>query len=176
MKKSSNKGFSLIELIIAIAILVILTGLLAPQFMRYIEKSREAKDVQTLDTVYEAVQAALADKDAYEDAIDTTKHQDLSTASKGETLSSLLVASSADDFEKELQANLGGVSELKLESKKAKAISGGAIYVMIDDNAQVGVYYAGSAKGGSSEEKFNIGIAKKTSGESETTGTTAGTN
>lgn len=44
-KKKNNKGFSLIELIIAIAILIILTGLLAPQFMKYIEKSREAKDI-----------------------------------------------------------------------------------------------------------------------------------
>lgn len=51
-KKKNNKGFSLIELIIAIAILIILTGLLAPQFMKYIEKSREAKDVQAMDTVY----------------------------------------------------------------------------------------------------------------------------
>ncbi|WP_347134021.1 prepilin-type N-terminal cleavage/methylation domain-containing protein, partial [[Clostridium] symbiosum] len=38
----TDKGFSLIELIIAIAILIILTGLLAPQFMKYIEKSRKA--------------------------------------------------------------------------------------------------------------------------------------
>ena len=30
-KKKNNKGFSLIELIIAIAILIILTGLLAPK-------------------------------------------------------------------------------------------------------------------------------------------------
>ena len=61
-KKKNNKGFSLIELIIAIAILIILTGLLAPQFMKYIEKSREAKDMQTLDTVYSAVQGAIADR------------------------------------------------------------------------------------------------------------------
>lgn len=40
--KDNKKGFTLIELIIAIAILVILTGLLAPQFMKYIEKSRRA--------------------------------------------------------------------------------------------------------------------------------------
>ena len=39
-KKKNNKGFSLIELIIAIAILIILTGLLAPQFMKYIESDR----------------------------------------------------------------------------------------------------------------------------------------
>ncbi len=60
MKKENNSGFSLIELIIAIAILVILTGLLAPNVLRYVEQSREAKDVQTLDTIYEAAQVAVA--------------------------------------------------------------------------------------------------------------------
>lgn len=61
-KKKNDKGFSLIELIIAIAILVILTGLLAPNILRYVEKSRVAKDMQTLDTVYEAVQIALTEE------------------------------------------------------------------------------------------------------------------
>lgn len=52
MKKNS-RGFSLIELIIAIAILIILTGLLAPQFMKFIEKSRKAACMHAMDTVAE---------------------------------------------------------------------------------------------------------------------------
>lgn len=60
-KKTVSRGFSLIELIIAIAILVILTGLLAPQFMKYIEKARWAKGVQTLDSVYSALQVAYVE-------------------------------------------------------------------------------------------------------------------
>lgn len=59
MKK--NKGFSLIELIIAIAILVILTGLLAPQFMKYIERARQAKGIQTLDSINNGLQVAFID-------------------------------------------------------------------------------------------------------------------
>lgn len=38
----------------------------------YIEKSREAKIMQTLDSVYTAVQGTLADEVAYEDFIDWT--------------------------------------------------------------------------------------------------------
>ena len=55
MDKGNNKGFSLIELIIAVAILVVLTGVLAPQMVKYIEKSRETKDMQLLDSIYVAV-------------------------------------------------------------------------------------------------------------------------
>ena len=65
MDKGNNKGFSLIELIIAVAILVVLTGVLAPQMVKYIEKSRETKDMQLLDSIYVAVSTALIDEEAY---------------------------------------------------------------------------------------------------------------
>lgn len=57
MKKlRKNTGFSLIELIIAIAILVTLTGLLAPHFIKYIEQARRVKIMQTLDTICESLE------------------------------------------------------------------------------------------------------------------------
>ena len=46
-KKMDNKGFSLVELIIVIAIMVILVAVLAPQYLRYVEKSRVSSDTQT---------------------------------------------------------------------------------------------------------------------------------
>ncbi|MBO6205612.1 MAG: prepilin-type N-terminal cleavage/methylation domain-containing protein, partial [Lachnospiraceae bacterium] len=36
----NNKGFSLVELIIVIAIMAILVGVMAPQLIKYIEKSK----------------------------------------------------------------------------------------------------------------------------------------
>lgn len=59
--KKTNKGFSLIELIIAIAILIILTGLLAPQFMKYIERTRQAKMIHTLDSLSEGLNVAYVE-------------------------------------------------------------------------------------------------------------------
>lgn len=66
MKKTNNKGFSLVELIIVVAIMAILIGVLAPQYIKYVEKSRISSDEQLVDQCYTAVQSALADEDYYD--------------------------------------------------------------------------------------------------------------
>lgn len=61
MKKINNKGFSLVELIVVIAIMAVLIGVLAPQFIKYVEKSRQTTDIQNMDTCVSAVRAYYAD-------------------------------------------------------------------------------------------------------------------
>jgi type IV pilus assembly protein PilA len=60
-KEMNNKGFSLVELIIVIAIMAILVGALAPQFMKYVERSRKSTDVQNVATIITALQVYAAD-------------------------------------------------------------------------------------------------------------------
>ncbi|MCI6164409.1 MAG: type II secretion system GspH family protein, partial [Lachnospira sp.] len=43
-KRLGNKGFSLVELIVVIAIMAVLVGVLAPTLIRNVEKSRESTD------------------------------------------------------------------------------------------------------------------------------------
>ncbi len=57
----SWKGFSLIELIIVIAIMAVLLGVLAPQYIKYVEKSRISADEDTADALLGASHAMLAD-------------------------------------------------------------------------------------------------------------------
>ena len=63
MKKMNNKGFSLVELIVVIAIMAILVGALAPQLLKYIEKSRQANDVQAAGSAYTVITTAYLDPD-----------------------------------------------------------------------------------------------------------------
>lgn len=62
VKSNANKGFSLIELIIVIAIMAVLVGVLAPQFIKYVESSRQSKDMQAVDTFKETIEAYVADE------------------------------------------------------------------------------------------------------------------
>ena len=64
-RKKNNKGFSLIGLVIVITIMAILTALLAPQLLRYVEQSRVAKDETTIDEVYRAIQISLTDETVF---------------------------------------------------------------------------------------------------------------
>ena len=60
--KNNNKGFSLVELIVVIAIMAVLVGVLAPTLLRYVEKSRQQKDESAIGEVVNAINIALADE------------------------------------------------------------------------------------------------------------------
>ena len=60
-KKKDNKGFTLVELVIVVAILAILVGILAPQYTKYVEKSRQSADAANMDEMVKAVEVYAAD-------------------------------------------------------------------------------------------------------------------
>lgn len=68
-KKIDNRGFSLVELIIVIAIMAVLIVALAPQYLKYVEKSRNSTDASNAAEMVAALQIYAADPDIFaEDA------------------------------------------------------------------------------------------------------------
>ena len=107
-----NKGFSLVELIIVIAIMAILAAAIAPALIRYIDKSRRSDDVAAGETINTATQAALANEEAYDEIqtrIPTSGSPvTLATAQADGSHPFTIIGSAAPTFLEEINSSCGG--------------------------------------------------------------------
>ena len=62
-KKKNNKGFSLVELIVVVAIMAVLMGILVPTLVKNVEKSKKQKDESAIEEIRSQMQNSLADPD-----------------------------------------------------------------------------------------------------------------
>ena len=108
-----NKGFSLVELIIVIAIMAILAAAIAPALIRYIDKSRRADDVTAAGTVESSVSAALANEDAYDEAVKDSTVQVASVSKDGGSYTGTA-------FKEEMESSLPKGADIKYKKKSAK--------------------------------------------------------
>lgn len=126
-KRRNNKGFSLVELIIVIAIMAILAGILAPQFIKYIKKSRVSTDIQNAQQIATAISAEYADA-GEEVTVGVVVINDTTGAAGWKT------GTADSDKNRALKDVLGGVPKVKAESGKYFAYSvetGGAVKVSV---------------------------------------------
>ena len=61
----NRKGFTLIELMIVVAIIGILAAIAIPNFLRFQAKSKQSEAKELLSTVYTAEQAYFAEQNSY---------------------------------------------------------------------------------------------------------------
>lgn len=59
--KRKNKGFSMVELIIVIAIMAILAAALAPALIKYVRKARRTRDVDAAGKIYSSFMRAAVE-------------------------------------------------------------------------------------------------------------------
>lgn len=116
MKKMNNKGFSLVELIIVIAIMAILAASIAPALIRYIDKSRKSNDVTAAGTIKTAVDSALANEDAYDEVTSgitgTVKILEVKNGA-------ISCKAAATTFSREVSDNLSTIPKIKYKKDSA---------------------------------------------------------
>lgn len=141
MKKTSNKGFSMVELIIVIAIMAILAAALAPALIKYINKSRLSTDIQTGSTIASAINSALAVEKAYDDAATNYDKQYTDV----DTLLGTADGSGTNPFADEVASVVGATT---VSGKSKKDLDGApmsqkfTVYIDVSNN-KVTVWYGG---------------------------------
>ena len=85
MKKNNNKGFTLAELLIVVAIIAVLTAIAIPVFTSQLEKSREATDLSNCRAYYSEITSAIltGDLDAASSKISVQGLEATSSGAKG---------------------------------------------------------------------------------------------
>ena len=140
LQENDKKGFSLVELIIVMAIMAILVGIVASQVLPYMEKSRMSKDQQQLSSLCTDIVSAISQADGTVSTFVATELKDCDATTGGaDWVTELGLLRSSDGTTATpvgtIETNIAG----KFKSKTAKAAS--AISVAYDNTTgQVTVY------------------------------------
>lgn len=135
-----HQGFSLVELVIVIAIMAILVGVIAVQVIPYMEKSREARDISTLDTYLTSFTTSIAENE-YASDINKKKLSQLPADVK-KSLVTYLDTSSDDVLKGHLSSKKTNGSEVYFTKK----VSGSGFVLQVEAGQLSVNNYEGASK------------------------------
>lgn len=75
MRENGNKGFTLAELLIVVAIIAVLVAISIPIFSEQLEKSREATDAANIRSAYAEVSADMLTNESSDKKVEVTAKQ-----------------------------------------------------------------------------------------------------
>ena len=158
-EKMNNKGFSLVELIIVIAIMAVLVVVLAPQYLKYVERSRNSTDLQNATEIVTALQVYGSDPEATVGIPTSAFDIEISNADV-----------SLDGFAKAALVDAGLADSTGKLTIRCQSKNLWTAYKITATPDNGGLKFTYSATGGTEPSSF----ADKMAGKTKTTGSTTG--
>ncbi len=119
MSQKNNKGFSLVELIVVVAIMAVLMGILVPTLVKNVEKSKKQKDASAIEEIRSTMVTTLADP-TYSDIEATIVYDDTTIDIDDGSITAVSPITDAE-VETFLTAVSADVKDWKFTSKAYKA-------------------------------------------------------
>ena len=82
---TNKSAFSLVELIVVIAIMAVMAAILSPALLGYVERSRAQKDDSAMGEITNAIQLSLADMNVYDEVLQFAVKDNYSCYADGDT-------------------------------------------------------------------------------------------
>ena len=160
-KLKAKKGFTLVELIVVIAILAVLMAILVPTMMGFVEDSRIKSADAAAKQYYDLVKTFVSREEANGRGLKKTVKADLTITVSNNDGKAAVITIKPDKLEDTDFEGTGKVADFSknlktyLEEQLPNAKNGSAAYVMIEDGAVVQSYYSDTAHAVTSELVFD---------------------